>query len=60
MTLHHYGNVTSSYINPSIIEERKLDVDYILSEEAPDIERIVSLCQAESIQKVQSGRRIGF
>jgi SpoVK/Ycf46/Vps4 family AAA+-type ATPase len=39
---------------------RKLDVDYILSGEAPDIERIVSLCQAESIQKVQSGRRIGF
>jgi ATP-dependent Clp protease protease subunit len=26
MTLHRYGNVTSSYINPSIIEERKLNV----------------------------------
>lgn len=39
---------------------RKLDVDYILSGEDPDFERIVSLCQAESIQNVQSGRRIGF
>ena len=39
---------------------RKLDVDYILSGAIPDIERIVSLCQAESIQKVKSGRRIGF
>ena len=26
MTLHRYNNVTSSYINPSIIEERKLNV----------------------------------
>ena len=26
MTLHRYGNVTSNYINPSIIEERKLNV----------------------------------
>ena len=26
MTLHRYDNVTSSYINPSIIEERKLNV----------------------------------
>ena len=26
MTLHRYGNVTNSYINPSIIEERKLNV----------------------------------
>ena len=26
MPLHRYGNVTSSYINPSIIEERKLNV----------------------------------
>ena len=26
MTLHRYGNVTSSYINPSIIEERKLNI----------------------------------
>ena len=26
MTLHRYGSVTSSYINPSIIEERKLNV----------------------------------
>ena len=26
MTLHRYGNVTSSYINPSISEERKLNV----------------------------------
>ena len=26
MTIHRYGNVTSSYINPSIIEERKLNV----------------------------------
>ena len=25
-TLHRYGNVTSSYINPSNIEERKLNV----------------------------------
>ena len=39
---------------------RKLDVDYILSGATPDIERIESLCQAESIQKVKSGRRIGF
>ena len=26
MTLHRYGSATSSYINPSIIEERKLNV----------------------------------
>jgi ATP-dependent Clp protease protease subunit len=26
MTLHRYGNVTSAYINPAIIEERKLNV----------------------------------
>ena len=39
---------------------RKLDVDYILSGATPDIERIVSLCQAESIKKPQSGKRIGF
>ena len=26
MTLHRYGNITSSYINPSIIEERRLNV----------------------------------
>jgi ATP-dependent Clp protease protease subunit len=26
MTLHCYGNVTSAYINPAIIEERKLNV----------------------------------
>lgn len=26
MTLHRYGSVTGAYINPSIIEERKLNV----------------------------------
>ena len=26
MTLHRYGNAVDSYINPSIIEERKLNV----------------------------------
>ena len=26
MTLHRYGNITSAYINPSIIEERKMNV----------------------------------
>ena len=39
---------------------RKLDVDYILSGATPDIEKIVTFCQAESIQKLNSGRRIGF
>ena len=39
---------------------RKLDVDYILSGTAPDMEKIVSLCNAESIQKETIGRRIGF
>lgn len=39
---------------------RKLDVDYILSGRTPDMDKIVSLCKAESIQKQQSGKRIGF
>lgn len=39
---------------------RKLDVDYILSGRTPDMDKILSLCQAESIQKQQSGKRIGF
>lgn len=26
MTLHRYGNVVDAYINPSIIEERKLNI----------------------------------
>ena len=39
---------------------RKLDVDYILSGRTPDIEQIVTLCKAESIQKQDRARRIGF
>ena len=39
---------------------RKLDVDYILSGRAPSMEKIVSLCNAESIQKAEAARRIGF
>ena len=39
---------------------RKLDVDYILSGTTPDMEKIISLCQAESIIKTDRGRRIGF
>ncbi len=39
---------------------RKLDVDYILSGTTPDMEKIISLCQAESIIKTERGRRIGF
>ena len=39
---------------------RKLDVDYILSGTTPNIEKILALCKAESIQKQQIGRRIGF
>ena len=40
---------------------RKLDVDYILSGATPDMEKIVSLCKAESIHKETSTRtRIGY
>ena len=39
---------------------RKLDVDYILSGTTPDMEKIVTLCKAESIKKESNGRRIGF
>ena len=39
---------------------RKLDVDYILSGAAPDMEKIVSFCDAEKIKKETTGRRIGF
>ena len=39
---------------------RKLDVDYILSGTAADMDKIISLCQAESIVKTDRGRRIGF
>jgi SpoVK/Ycf46/Vps4 family AAA+-type ATPase len=39
---------------------RKLDVDYILSGTAPNMEKIVSLCKAESIRKETTGKRIGF
>ena len=39
---------------------RKLDVDYILSGTAPDMEKIVSICNAEKIKKETTGKRIGF
>ena len=39
---------------------RKLDVDYILSGAAPDMEKIVSICNAEKIKKETTGKRIGF
>ena len=39
---------------------RKLDIDYILSGTAPDMAKIISLCNAENIHKLESGRRIGF
>lgn len=39
---------------------RKLDVDYILSGTAPDMEKIISLCKAECIRKENRGRKIGF
>lgn len=39
---------------------RKLDVDYILTGAAPDMEKIVSLCKAEGIHKSEKTRRIGF
>ena len=39
---------------------RKLDVDYILSGRAPDMDKIVSLCKAESIHKQEKSKRIGF
>ena len=39
---------------------RKLDIDYILSGTAPDMAKIISLCNAENIHKQESGRRIGF
>lgn len=39
---------------------RKLDVDYILSGAAPDMEKIVSFCDAEKIKKETTGKRIGF
>ena len=39
---------------------RKLDVDYILSGRTPDMDKIISLCKAESIQKKDTRQRIGF
>lgn len=39
---------------------RKLDVDYILSGTAPDMERILTLCSNECIQKQDSRRKVGF
>jgi hypothetical protein len=39
---------------------RKLDVDYILSGRTPDMDKIVSLCKAESIHKQEKSKRIGF
>ena len=39
---------------------RKLDVDYILSGRTPDLEKILSFCNAESIQKANTGKKIGF
>ena len=39
---------------------RKLDVDYILSGKTADMDKIVSLCKAESIHKPEASRRIGF
>ena len=39
---------------------RKLDVDYILSGRTPDMDKILSLCNAESIHKEVTSKRIGF
>ena len=39
---------------------RKLNVDYILSGKTADMDKIVSLCKAESIHKPEASRRIGF
>lgn len=39
---------------------RKLDVDYILSGDTPDMEKILSFCKAESIQKQTQSPKIGF
>ena len=39
---------------------RKLDVDYILTGEAAGFDKIVTLCNEESIRKGKEGRRIGF
>jgi SpoVK/Ycf46/Vps4 family AAA+-type ATPase len=39
---------------------RKLDVDYILSGSAPDMEKIIDLCREEGIRKENSKTKIGF
>ena len=39
---------------------RKLDVDYILSGSAPDMEKIIDLCREEGIQKENGKTKIGF
>ena len=39
---------------------RKLDVDYILSGIAPDMDRILSLCSNECIQRQDSRKKVGF
>lgn len=39
---------------------RKLDVDYILSGTAPDMDKILDLCKSESIQNEKQKQKIGF
>lgn len=39
---------------------RKLDVDYILSGSAPDMDKILDLCKSESIQNEKQKQKIGF
>ncbi len=39
---------------------RKLDVDYIISGSAPDMDKILDLCKSESIQNEKQKQKIGF
>lgn len=39
---------------------RKLDVDYILSGNAPDMDKIVTFCKSERIHKETARQKIGF
>ena len=39
---------------------RKLDVDYILTGETAGFDKIITLCNEESIRKEKTNKKIGF
>ena len=57
----HFGLASGSFTGGQIENiTRKLDVDYILTGEAAGFDKIVTLCNEESIRKEKANKKIGF